>query len=269
MDGRHLVTLSRVPRTAALRGRDQGVRAGSRRGLQLHRKLARRNRCRDLRRARRHAESDPGPAAGVDRLLQQRPVQHGRQLHRVRRRRAQHPRVQKPVRQFRARCAERPADVRRPGLLLPERGVQHAWQWRRPEIRRHAGGSADVSEHVHRGGQHGRRLVERPPPEQPVPRCTGVRADLFLVDVHELLDIGLQRVPAQSQGHPFICLELTATRSRCRLRLQEEADRALVQDACRIQQGDGPGGAQRPAGLQHLRTRDDAGRVGPAASLQS
>ena len=96
-----------LPAAAQLGVRDQGVRPGARRRAQLHRELARRHRHRDLR----HAERRSGPCSRVDRLLQQRHHEHGRQLHRDRRRRAQHPRVREPLLQLGGWRAERAADA--------------------------------------------------------------------------------------------------------------------------------------------------------------
>ena len=86
----------------------------------------RRHRSRDLRQPGWHAERDSRPHAGVDRLLQQRHHERGRQLHRSGRRDAQHSHFPQSLLQSRPSRAQRAAGPRRPGLLHPQPRLSRA-----------------------------------------------------------------------------------------------------------------------------------------------
>ena len=132
--GRTLAELPGVPSKLLLRIRGQGLRAGPRRRVQLHRALARRHRHRDLRQSRRH----PNPIH--DRLPVSIDFYNNdiynmeRQLHRIRRRRAQHPRLPQPLLQLSAAGALSVQPMfGGPVVLLSEHRLQHA-SGRRAEV---------------------------------------------------------------------------------------------------------------------------------------
>ena len=109
-------------------------------------------------------DSDPGAPRLVDRHLQQRHSPDQRRLHRVRRRRAQHPRLSKSRRERRPQRLQRPADVRRAGLLLPQRALSRA-RGRSIQVQREAGGHPGVPQHDDRRADCARSLLERSLPQ--------------------------------------------------------------------------------------------------------
>ncbi len=144
----HMDEPARVQSEADLRVRGEGLRLRPRRRLQLDRQLPRRRGRRDLRKSGRQLQQpSPRSPAGVDRLLRQRHLQRRGQLHRGRRRRAQHPHLPQPLLQSRPPRAQRAADVRRSGVLHPQRRLPRAGR-RRGEVHRVLVGHCRVPQHA-------------------------------------------------------------------------------------------------------------------------
>ena len=160
--------------------------------------------------------------------------------------RAQHPRVQESLLQLCIRRLERPARVWRPGLLLPEPGLQRAGQ-RRIEVHRGIGGRLHLQQHVHL--RRARRAgIKRALPEQPDP--VGGQPRRRVRDhgnVHQLHELGLQRLPSGPGRRSRLRVELPAVRRPHGL--QERAGCPPLQDARRVLAGHRAGQAQCPRRL--------------------
>ncbi len=155
------------------------------------------------------------PRAARHRLLRQRHLQHGRQLLRDRRRRAQHPRLPQSLFQLRLRRAQRAADVRRTRLLLPEPRLQLAH--RISEVHRRLVGNLHLQQHHHRRRPR-RPRVERDLSQQSDPGPGRVRSRLRDHHLHQLHDVRLQRLPPQPRRGRFLRMELARTRRGRRFR---------------------------------------------------
>ena len=156
-------------------------------------------------------EADPRSPAGVDRLLRQRHHERRRQLHRGRRRRAQHPHLPQPLLQPRPPRAQRAADVRRAGVLHPQRRLPRAGR-RRGEVHRLLVG--------HRRATTTRFIA----PVKPMLLAASnvhYRNNLILGkerdardvrrrDQHQLLELGLQRLPAERRRRVLLRVEHAA-----------------------------------------------------------
>ncbi len=114
-------------------------------------------------------EGTSRPRARLDRFLQQRHLQHGGQLLRSRRRRAQHSRLPQSLLQRGRRRVQRAAHIRRPILFLSKHRLQQ-YDRRPAEINRHARRRVDLPEHFFRPGPPDGSRVEHPFPQQSVHR---------------------------------------------------------------------------------------------------
>ena len=177
-------------------------------------------------------DADPRPPAGVDRLLRQRHLQRRGQLHRGRRRRAQHPHLPQPLLQSRPPRAQRAADVRRAGVLHPQHRLSRARR-RRGQVHRLLRRHRRLSQHAHRAGEaDAAGRIERPLPQQPDSRKERDARDVRGRDEHELLELRLQRLPAERGRGVLVRVEHAAV---CRARqLSGRGGRAFAQRAVAV-----------------------------------
>ncbi len=189
------------------------------------------------------------PRPGLHRFLQQRHLQHGGQLHRSRRRRAQHSRLPQPLLQRCRRRIQRATDLRRPALLLSKPCVRQ-YDRRSTEINRHARGRADLSEHVYRPGPPDGPRVKRSFPEQFDPRRRLGRSGLESAHLHELFQLptttASARIPASHASFEWTSPDFATSRPTS----AASSSRGIFKTLTEYQQGHRAGSAQRARRLR-------------------
>jgi hypothetical protein len=187
-----------------------------------------------------------------------------RQLHRNGRRRAQHPRVRESLLQHRGGRLERAADVRRAVLLLPQHRLQRHLGRTAQALRRRLG-HARLPEHVLRAGHAARPRLERPLPQQFVPRRRLGRPRVQPAYLYELLDVRLRRLSAEPGRERRVRVVLAGLRQKGGLRAP--ARDAPIPVACCVSRRDRERKARSRGRLRRVPQGRHTRQVGSSAAL--